>query len=44
MIVNCPTEGCGNQGVAIDVPTVDGVAPTVVCGVCGTQLHAGDTP
>jgi hypothetical protein len=33
--VTCRTPGCGNEGIPITVPTMQGEVPPVVCGVCG---------
>jgi hypothetical protein len=35
--VTCRTDGCGNQGEALDVPVVL-PDPFVICGACGNPI------
>jgi hypothetical protein len=49
--VVCPTAGCGNQGIPLEVQTgytdddgVDQAVDAFACGVCGTALTPSDTP
>lgn len=36
-LVTCPTAGCENQGIGIEITDWDG--STIVCGPCGTVLE-----
>lgn len=40
----CATDGCINEGVAFDAPSIDGVVQTIICGGCGVDFRERCTP
>jgi hypothetical protein len=34
----CDTQGCANEGLWFDAPSLDGVLQRIGCGICGADF------